>query len=147
MRARYVYAVVAVLLVAMISGCATRGQMGPREEQGTVGGAVLGGILGAIIGNNVGDGNNQALGAAIGATLGGTAGSNYGRSQDQFDQRISGMEQRLNTEVVTIENENGSISRVVLQKLPNGHYRGPRGEEYASLPTQEQLKPVYGLKY
>lgn len=147
MSAKYVYGVVLVLMLALVTGCATRAPMGRQEKQGTVGGAALGGILGAIIGNNIGDGNNQALGAALGATAGGLAGSNYGRSQDQLSSRIAGVEQSVSTEVVTIENDNGSTSRVVLQKLPNGRYRGPSGEEYSSLPTEEQLKPVYGLQY
>lgn len=147
MSTKYVYLVAGMLLVALFTGCATRAPMGPKEEQGTVGGAVLGGLLGAIIGNNIGDNDNEAMGAAIGATMGGTVGGNYGRSQDQIDSRIAGMEQRMSTEVVTITNDNGSTSRVVLQKLSDGRYRGPHGEEYDGLPGEEQLKPVYGLKY
>jgi len=140
-------ALTAVLAIALFAGCATQQPMGQKQQQGLVGGAALGGIIGAIIGNNVGDGENQALGAAIGATLGGAAGSNYGKSQDQIDNRLAGMERQINTEVVTINNDNGSQTRVTLQKLPNGRYLGPRGEEYPSLPSEEQLKPVYGLKY
>lgn len=147
MRSKLIVSIVALMVVAMLAGCATQQPMGQKQRQGVIGGAALGGILGAIIGNNVGDGNNQALGAAMGAALGGTAGSNYGRSQDQIGNRIAGMEQQMNTEVVTVTNDNGSQTRVLLQKLPHGGYRGPRGEEYSSLPTEGQLKPVYGLKY
>jgi uncharacterized protein YcfJ len=147
MRSKLIVSIVAVMIVAMLAGCATQQPMGLKQKQGVVGGAALGGILGAIIGNNIGDGNNQALGAAMGATLGGAAGSNYGRSQDQIGNRISGMERQINTEVVTVTNDNGSTTSVMLQKLPGGGYRGPRGEEYSSLPTQAQLKPVYGLRY
>lgn len=136
-----------LVLLGLVTGCATRAPMGPKEEQGQVSGAVLGGIIGAIIGNNVGDNDNEALGAAIGALLGGTAGGDYGRSQDQVDARIMGLEQQLNTEVVKIKNDNGSVSSVTLLKMPDGSYRGPRGEIYSELPTEEQLKPVYGLKY
>lgn len=147
MRSGYIVSVAVILLVAFSAGCATRAPSGPKEDQGTVGGAVLGGIIGAIIGNNVGDGENQALGAAIGALLGGTAGSDYGRSQDQIDTRIMGLEEELNTETVKITNENESITTVTLVKLPDGTYQGPRGEVYGKLPTEEQLKPVYGLQF
>lgn len=147
MRINISLVLTAVLLVALLGGCATQQPMGQKEKQGTVAGAATGGILGAIIGNNVGDGENQALGAALGAVAGGATGRNYGRSQDQIDRRLSGMERRLSTKSVTITNDNGSTTTVTLQKLPNGHYRGPKGEEYDSLPTEEQLKPVYGLKY
>jgi uncharacterized protein YcfJ len=147
MKTKVLFGLSGLLVIAILTGCATQQPMGQREQQGTVGGAALGGILGAIIGNNVGDGDNQVLGAAIGATLGGAAGSNYGRSQDQIYTRIEGMEQQINTEVFTINNDNGSQTKVVLQKLPGGGYRGPRGEEYASRPSEEQLKPVYGLRY
>lgn len=147
MKSRLLGVVMSLLLIAMLAGCATRQPMGRSEQQGTIGGAALGGILGAIIGNNVGDGDNQVLGAAIGATLGGTAGSNYGRSQDQIYNRLDGMERQISTEVVTVTNDNGSQTKVTLQKLPDGRYLGPRGEEYPSLPSEDQLKPVYGLKY
>lgn len=147
MSARAIRLMGVLLIVALASGCATQAPVGPKEEEGTVGGAVLGGLIGAIIGNNVGDGENQALGAAIGALLGGTAGSDYGRSQDQIDGRIAGLEQRLNTEQVKVENDNGSFTTVTVVKLPDGTYLGPRREIYSELPTQEQLKPVYGLKY
>lgn len=120
--------------------------MGPREQQNTVDGALMGGILGGIIGNNIGDGNNQALGAALGAVLGGAAGGDYGRSQDQIHNRLAGVEQRLKTETVLIDNDNGSITEVPLQKLPDGRFLGPKGEIYSSKPAEKQLKPIYGLK-
>lgn len=146
MRSRSIVIMAGLLAIMLFAGCATRQPMGQKEQQGVVGGAALGAILGAIVGNNIGDGDNQALGAAIGATLGGSAGGNYGRSQDQVDNRLSGMERQINTQVVAINNDNGSQTSVTLQKLPNGRYRGPRGEEYPSLPSEEQLKPIYGLK-
>jgi hypothetical protein len=66
MRSKLIVSIVAVMIVAMLAGCATQQPMGLKQKQGVVGGAALGGILGAIIGNNIGDGNNQALGAAMG---------------------------------------------------------------------------------
>ncbi|NCD33010.1 MAG: glycine zipper 2TM domain-containing protein [Spartobacteria bacterium] len=128
-----------------LSGCASPSQMGQTEMQGTAGGAILGGILGGIIGNNVGDGHNQALGAAIGAALGGTAGNAYGKSADYTNQRLSALENQMNTEEVLITNPNGSVTRVRLIKTGRG-YIGPRGEEYMTLPSEAQLAPIYGLR-
>ncbi len=147
MRDGWKYVIITILLVVITSGCATRAPLGQHEKEGMLGGALLGGLLGGIIGNNIGDNNNEAIGAAIGAAIGGTTAGNYGRSQDQINTRLSTMETRIDTESVSINNDNGSISRVTLRVLPDGHYIGPRGEEYPSKPTEAQLKPVYGLKY
>jgi hypothetical protein len=51
------------------------------------------------------------------------------------------------TVVVWITNDNGSRTPVKLVRLnnPTGYYMGPRGEYYVVLPTDEQLRPLYGL--
>lgn len=43
-----------------------------------------------------------------------------------------------------IHNDNGSITPVKIRKK-DGTYIGPKGERYEQLPTEEQLKPLYGL--
>ena len=50
-----------------------------------------------------------------------------------------------NTVVINVNNENGSYTPVTLRQ-EGGTYVGPRGERYLQLPTEEQLKQVYGLK-
>jgi hypothetical protein len=45
--------------------------------------------------------------------------------------------------VIQIRNNNGSETQVVL-KRKSGTYSGPGGEHYDRLPTEEQLKPIYG---
>ncbi len=50
-----------------------------------------------------------------------------------------------NTVVINVINDNGSYTPVTLRQEGNV-YVGPRGEQYLSLPTAEQLKAVYGLK-
>jgi hypothetical protein len=45
---------------------------------------------------------------------------------------------------VNITNSNGSVSQVLLRKQGVG-YVGTRGEYYNTLPTGEQLRPVYGF--
>ncbi len=48
------------------------------------------------------------------------------------------------TVTVWITNGNGSMSPVVLTQ-DGPWYIGPRGERYFGMPTEEQLRPVYGL--
>jgi hypothetical protein len=50
----------------------------------------------------------------------------------------------MNVETVTVTNSNGSKISVRLQKQGVG-YVGPRGEYYDHLPTDAELKPVYGF--
>lgn len=48
--------------------------------------------------------------------------------------------------VVWITNDNGSRTPVTLARQSDtGYYVGPRGEIYVVLPTDEQLRPLYGL--
>jgi hypothetical protein len=54
---------------------------------------------------------------------------------------------RVETIMVWITNFNGSKSAVTLTKDMYGPgYIGPRGEYYTTMPTEEQLRPVYGLQ-
>jgi len=57
---------------------------------------------------------------------------------------LNSIRQEMNTVTVDITNSNGSISQVKLQKQGPG-YVGPEGEYYETLPTEVQLKPVYGF--
>lgn len=92
-------AVLAIVTLATLSGCATQGSSGQvyREgearraqiiEQGTVEsvrnvtiqgdtnniGTIAGGVLGGMAGSNVGGGSGRAAGAIVGAIAGGVAG-------------------------------------------------------------------------
>lgn len=49
------------------------------------------------------------------------------------------------TLVINVRNSNGSYTPVTLRR-EGGTYIGPRGERYLSVPTEEQLKAVYGLE-
>ena len=48
---------------------------------------------------------------------------------------------------LTIEavNSNGSKTPVRLEELDGGRFKGPQGEIYDSLPTQDQLRSAYGF--
>lgn len=51
------------------------------------------------------------------------------------------------TVVVWITNTNGSRTPVTLtRQRDTGYYIGPKGEYYVVLPTDEQLRPLYGLR-
>ena len=54
------------------------------------------------------------------------------------------MRQEMRTVMVKVTNSNGSIVLVPLRKQGIG-YVGTRGEYYSILPTEGQLRPVYGF--
>jgi hypothetical protein len=58
--------------------------------------------------------------------------------------QIESVKQDANTVIVNITNSNGSITPVTLQRSGNV-WIGPKGEQYLSIPTAEQLKPIYGM--
>jgi hypothetical protein len=104
---------------------------------------VIGALAGAGIGQAAG-GNTEAT--ALGAAIGGTAGYVLGNEQDKADARAerTRIRQEMDYVTVNVRNSNGSISQVRLRKEGVG-YVGTRGEYYDRLPTEEQLRPVYGF--
>ena len=138
MKTQYVTAIISL---ALLTGCASSG---PHQRVGAGAGAVAGGVLGGIIGNNVGDGRNDVLGAVIGAAVGSYLGDAYGRREDDIDNRINAATYAANTVVIDVQNSNGSYTPVTFTKS-GASYVGPRGEYYTSLPTQEQLRRIYGF--
>jgi hypothetical protein len=54
------------------------------------------------------------------------------------------MRQEMDFVTVNITNSNGSISRVRLRPEGVG-YVGTRGEFYDHLPTEDELRPMYGF--
>jgi len=57
---------------------------------------------------------------------------------------MDSIRQEMNVVTVNVTNSNGSIITVRLRKQGVG-YVGPRGEYYNTLPTEDQLKPIYGF--
>ncbi len=104
--------------------------------------ALLGGGIGGIIGYQSGE---AAAGAILGATILGT-----GEALKQTDQLAKGEDPKdcecrgEEKTVVEITNSNGSITPVEL-KRKGCDYIGPKGEHYKELPTEDQLRPVYGF--
>ena len=136
-------AVVLSLMAATLVGCTS-------AQKGAGIGAGSGALIGGLIGNNSG---NTAEGAAIGAAIGGLGGYAVGNEMDKGDTedrideanaRAAAAQEAADTVVINIENSNGSVTPVVIRR--QGHvYVGPKGEIYNALPTQDQLRPVYGF--
>jgi len=141
----------AVMLLA--AGCATQAQ-GTAPGRGTAVGAGTGALLGAgaglVAGNNI-KGMTRTEGAVAGALVGGLLGGVMGNQQDaakqqndSVNQRLANAEAQANTTVVNVTNSNGSTTPVVLHRSGT-QWVGPRGEMYNNLPSEAQLKPVYGF--
>lgn len=122
-----------VLALVLAGGCQNHAQ------SHMAGGAAVGAGIGQIAGRNT-----EAT--AIGAVIGGAAGYVIGNEADKREAHKERAEMREHTDYVTVNvtNSNGSISQVRLQKYGVG-YVGTRGEYYPKLPTEDQLRPIYGF--
>ena len=120
-------------LLMVVAGCRTAAETG----------AVLGALAGAGVGQAIG-GDSEAT--VIGAAVGGAAGYIIGNEEDKSYARAerARIYEEMNYVTVNVRNSNGSISRVRLRKEGIG-YVGTRGEYYDRLPTEDQLRPVYGF--
>lgn len=126
-----VLAVSAGLII--VSGCQSDGQTG----------ALIGSGIGAGVGALAGGHTESTL---IGAAVGGGVGYILGNESDKTRAAAerSYIRQEMSTETVYFTNSNGSMSKVKLRKYGVG-YLGTRGEYYRSMPTEEQLRVVYGF--
>ncbi len=102
-------------------------------------GAGVGAGAGAIAGNNI-DGLSKGEGALIGAGLGAIIGGSQGRQNKRMNQ----LEQNSNTQIINVQNSNGSYTPVELRRRGT-QWVGPRGEVYNNLPTPGQLSQSYGF--
>ncbi len=126
--------VVAVSLgLTLVAGCESDAQTG----------ALLGTAAGAGVGALAG---GSTEGTLIGAAVGGGVGYILGNEQDKKKTRteMDSLRHEMSTVMVKITNSNGSVIQVPLRKQGVG-YVGPRGEYYDKLPTEDQLRPVYGF--
>jgi hypothetical protein len=107
--------------------------------QAALGGALIGGIIGY-------QSDETGEGVAVGATL-----FSVGELLRQTDELARKEKEHREHEdecdeqvIIEIHNSNGSITPVKI-KRENYHFIGPKGERYDQMPTEEQLKPIYGL--
>jgi len=124
---------VCTAVLAVATGCQTDAQKG----------AVIGSLAGAGIGQLAG-GDTEAtlLGAAIGAGGGYLLGNERDKAAQQ--KQMYAMSDDINSRLVNVTNSNGSIVQVRLRRQGVG-WVGTRGEYYPELPTEDQLRPVYGF--
>ena len=106
-------------------------------------GLAVGALAGAGIGQLAGGDSEATL---IGAAVGGAAGYMFGNESDKTRQHAerADMREEMRTVAVNITNSNGSISQVRLKRHGVG-YVGTRGEYYSHLPTEDELRPIYGF--
>lgn len=119
--------------MVMVGGCESDAQVG----------TAVGALAGAGIGQLAGGDTEATL---IGAAVGGAAGYMLGNESDKqkAQAETEHIRQEMDKVRVKVTNSNGSIIQVPLQKQGVG-YLGTRGEYYPTLPTQDQLRPVYGF--
>ena len=137
------------LLMVLMTGIVIAGLVfaaGCESDTGT--GALLGTAAGAGVGAIVGhQTGHTAGGALIGGAVGGGTGLLLGSEGDRKKEQkaeVDSLRSEQNTVTVWITNSNGSQVPVRLTRSgPN--FIGPRGEIYSSMPTEEQLKKLYGM--
>ncbi len=93
--------------------------------------ALIGGVVGVVVGHQY---DEDCKGAAIGAAIGAA-----GCYLNQYDELAS-----ADDVVIEVAGVDGSITPVVLRKQ-DGVYVCRNGERYDQLPSQEELRLVYGL--
>lgn len=126
-----IWVLAAFASVFVVSGC---------QEEGH-GGALIGGLAGAGIGALAGgDTESTLIGAGVGAGAGYVVGE-----QQKTNRKVDEVRVEANTNYVNLTNSNGSITPVRIIRQGN-IYVGPRGEQYANMPTVEQLTDAgYGF--
>ena len=116
-----------------VAGCESDAQVG----------SAIGALAGAGIGQLAGgDAESTLVGAAVGGATGYMLGNESDRRKAQVERAY--LRREMNTVMVKVTNSNGSIVQVPLRKQGVG-YVGTRGEYYSTLPTEDQLRPVYGF--
>jgi len=134
-----------VSLVLSLCGCGSenKSHSGDGLKLSPIYGAILGGaLIGGIIGHQS---DETGEGVAIGAAICGVG--ELLRQTDKLSQKEREHKHKENDVdqiVIKIRNGNGSVTPVELRK-DGSAYIGPKDERYEELPTEEQLKPIYGL--
>jgi hypothetical protein len=133
---------VIVALVAsslLLCGCNEELELHPIYQQ-----AITGAIVGGIIGYQS---HEEGEGAALGAAILGVGellqqiDKNKRPEKEYEEEDIEGFKEVF---IIQVHNSNGSVTPVEIEKRDEMYF-GPKGEMYEQLPTEEQLKPVYGF--
>jgi hypothetical protein len=131
----------ATILAAVVLGLGSLFVVGCESDAQV--GSAIGALAGAGIGQLAGGDSEATL---IGAAVGGAAGYMFGNESDKAREEAerARMRREMRTVAVNITNSNGSISQVRLKRHGVG-YVGTRGEYYNHLPTEDELRPIYGF--
>ena len=137
--------VLAVTLLAALSGCNEehRSDHGRHLRLSPIySSAIFGAIIGGIVGYQS---EEPGEGAGVGAVLFGVGAllGEIDRINEDCECEDEDDDEDEDEVVIQIRNDNGSETPVVLVRK-GGTYFGPEGEHYDRLPTEEQLKPIYG---
>ncbi len=137
----YVLVLSLVLSSVLVSGCEKKWQ------SGTLIGAGAGAAIGQVAGGNT---EATLIGAGVGALAGGIIGgvmdsSDAKKAEEAKKAPAASAASDQNTVTIWLTNPNGSQTPVRLTRNADGSYTGPKGERYQTMPTEEQLKPVYGI--
>jgi uncharacterized protein YcfJ len=133
------------IVVVISAGCDTAG------KSGTLIGAGAGALAGQAIGHNT---TGTLIGTGVGAVGGYIVGNEMDKKNAEKQQSITGPTPSstynapvsdANTVTIWLNNSNGSQTAVRLTRNGDGSYTGPRGERYQTIPTEQQLKQVYGM--
>jgi hypothetical protein len=133
------FSIVAIASIGLVfvAGCQNDAQTGAGV--GVLGGALAGQLIG-------GDTKSTLIGAGVGAGAGYIIGNERDKkkAQARTDAEIGQLRSEMNNVSVNVTNSNGSTIQITLRKQGVG-YVGPRGEYYDHLPTDEELRPIYGF--
>jgi hypothetical protein len=131
--------VTTLIVVAVSFGSLFVGGCESDAQVGSAIGALAGAGIGQLAG---GDAESTLVGAAVGGATGYMLGNESDRRKAQVERAY--LRREMNTVLVKVTNSNGSVVQVPLRKQGVG-YVGTRGEYYGTLPTEDQLRPVYGF--
>jgi len=141
--------VVVTFLLVIAFGLSTIFLVGCESDAqtGALVGTAAGAGVGAIIGHQSGHtGGGALIGGAAGAAGGYLLGNEGDKKKEKEETKseINSIRQEMGYVTVPVTNSNGSVIEVRLKKQGTT-YIGPRGETYNKLPTEDQLRPVYGF--
>lgn len=132
--------IITILIVAVVGlglvfagGCSSDAQT--AAAIGALGGAGVGQLAGR-------DTESTLIGVAVGAGAGYMLGNESDKKKAVAERDY--LQQEMNTVTANITNSNGSVSQVKLRKYGVG-YIGTRGEYYSTIPTEDQLRVIYGF--
>jgi predicted lipid-binding transport protein (Tim44 family) len=137
-------AVCVAISAIFVAGCETAG------ESGALIGAGGGALAGQAIGGNT---TGTLIGTGVGALGGYVVGNEMDKSKAKQQQQVTAPQQQTynapptqsNSVTVWLNNSNGSQTPVHLTQNSDGSYTGPKGERYPTMPSEAQLKQLYGM--